>query len=87
MKSGKPVGSVKRSRPSRFGSSTPKHQLTVPVNSANFDHLDHFPIVDGTRNRCKNSNCTGKTNIKCKKCKVNLCLNKNSSCYEQYHEQ
>ena len=85
VKAGKPCVSAERGRPSSSPRDSPvsKNRKTVPQNDVRFDNIDHFPIIEEKRNRCKRENCTGKTVIVCQKCKVNLCLNKESNCFHK----
>ncbi len=57
-------------------------------NDVRFDGLGHFPIYQKKRLRCKYANCglTHFSNIYCEKCQVALCLNKNNSCFREYHK-
>ena len=45
--------------------------------------IDHFPAWEEARQRCMNCNLL--TYIKCTKCKVWLCLNKDRNCYNEFH--
>ena len=62
-----------------------RHHCTMPTQAARYDKIDHFPGIDKVRRMCKNDGCSGKTNIVCSKCKVNLCLNSKANCFAQFH--
>ena len=86
MQAGKPNSLKKRGRPQ----TTPKLKKArnfciMPQPGARFDEIDHFPFVDKVRRMCKNDGCSGKTNIVCPKCKVNLCLHSKANCFAQFH--
>ncbi|CAK1590883.1 unnamed protein product [Parnassius mnemosyne] len=49
------------------------------------DGVDHWPQVGGSL-RCKYPQCKGNSTIRCSKCGINLCLNKNNNCFENYHK-
>ena len=76
-KRGRPQAPPKR-KPSR-------HHSAMPTQTARYDKVDHFPSVDKVRRMCKNDKCSGKTNIACSKCKVNLCLNSRANSFALFH--
>ena len=84
LQAGKP--SRKRGRPQATPKRKPsRHHCAMPTQTARHDKVDHFPSVDKVRRMCKNDGCSGKTNIVCSKCKVNLCLNAKANCFTQFH--
>ena len=87
MKVGKVCGR-KRGRPSSTGvpRKPPKKGCHRPSVAIQKDGIGHLPRISEKRQRCKMENCKGRTNIYCKKCNVNLCLNNKSNCFELYHE-
>ncbi len=49
-----------------------------------FDGIEHCPqIQQNLRLRCKNENCTMKTNVYCSKCQVHLCRNVPRNCFQK----
>ena len=85
VKKGK-VPMNKRGRPSSEGQSpTAKRGRSSPEDIIRFDQFGHFPDVEKKRNRCKNKNCSGKTQFVCIKCKVNLCWTTTSNCFSKFH--
>lgn len=57
-----------------------------PADDSRVDCLDHFPIWDTKRQRCKFFNCSDSFSfIKCMKCNVHLCLNKERNCFTAFH--
>ena len=62
MRSGKACGTAKQGRPSSSSndSPVPKKRSSVPQNTVRYDTVDHLPIIEEKRNRCKLENCSGK---------------------------
>ena len=60
-------------------------QPTVPVD-ARKDGVGHIPIWDNKRNRCGFCKDNKFSCVKCGKCNVWLCFNKERACYGDYHE-
>ena len=58
---------------------------SLPDNSIRYDSVGHWPSVEEQRKTCKRKGCSGKTNIACSKCKVNVCLNGKQNCFVQFH--
>ena len=57
-----------------------------PQSDVRFDGVDHLPIWNEKRQRCKNADCIDAFfHFTCTKCKVSLCLNKSRNCFLQYH--
>jgi len=79
------VGKPLRGRPSLDSAKKRKVQVSSqPVKDVRFDGIDHFPAYEKKRQRCKN--CPdGFAFVKCSKCGVHLCLNKNKNCFAAYH--
>lgn len=83
----------KRGRPS--SSSQPVLDLKkkkypfsqIPAKEIRTDNLNHLPIVNEDRQRCKYPECKGKSQISCGKCKVFLCLNKDRNCFSNFHTE
>lgn len=65
--------------------SRPNHytgRATVS-NEIRYDNTGHWVTVDLKRKRCKL--CQLKTDLRCSKCQVMLCVNKNRNCFYQFH--
>ena len=56
---------------------------TVVSNDIRYDNTGHWVTVDLKRRRCKL--CQLKTDLRCSKCQVMLCVNKNRNCFYQFH--
>lgn len=85
LQAGKPCTQKKRGRPITPKQKKFRRLCSMPQQSARFDKIDHLPIIDKIRRMCKNDSCKGKTNVVCKKCKVNLCLHSKANCFGQFH--
>ncbi|GFN83841.1 PiggyBac transposable element-derived protein 2 [Plakobranchus ocellatus] len=69
--------------PCTFRPSTPsEHQ---PILDIRFDSVGHMPEW-GVRGRCK-AKCPGFTYVRCQKCKVHLCFNKDRNCFKDHHSK
>lgn len=57
------------------------------ISEVRLDQIGHFPSFDckSFASRCKNPKCNGQSRVKCLKCNVHLCLNKNNNCFLSYH--
>ena len=60
-------------------------QPNVPVDVRK-DDVGHMPIWDNKRNRCGYCKDNKFSYVKCGKCNVWLCFNKERACYGDYHE-
>lgn len=58
----------------------------VPPKEVRTDQTSHWPIHQETKMRCKLPKCKGFTRIKCEKCGLELCLNKNNNCFKNFHK-
>jgi hypothetical protein len=47
--------------------------------------MDHWPVENEKRTRCKNPGCKGNTFMMCNKCQVNLCCGKGLACFTKWH--
>ena len=84
---------VRKGRPS---TSSLEHQLDLkrkrgpatvpPPKDIRRDGCDHLPLVS-TSLRCKYPHCKGYSTIRCSKCNLNLCLNKNNNCFLRFHRE
>ena len=83
------AGKHMRGRPSLEAQAPPKKKRKVqghPDDNARKDGLDHQPLWEKKRQRC--ALCPGKaafSYVKCSKCNVWLCLNKDRNCFVAYH--
>lgn len=64
-----------------------KHHSSCPIppKEVRLDKLDHFPMWVSKRVQCKSPKCKGFTYVRCSKCQINLCFNKDRNCYRQFH--
>ena len=66
-----------------LGPQRPAH-TPRPISDIRFDGIGHLPVfVD--RQRCKEEGCVARSNIKCPKCQMHLCLNRDRNCYQSFH--
>ena len=77
----------KPGRPKRSISPTShvcqKPSMPAPIPSVRYDSTSHWPEIDGNRSRCRRCDMT--CTVKCSKCGVQLCLNKDRNCFKDYH--
>ena len=87
MMAGKVCG-TKRGRPSLSEEprKPPKKGCHRPSIAIRKDGVGHLPRIGEKRQRCRRENCSGKTNVECKKCVVSLFLNNKSNCFALFHE-
>lgn len=89
---GKDLSKKKRGRPSSDVErefEKKRHRgpaKAIPAQEVRGDAVGHWPVVESSRQRCKLPNCSGQTVVKCSKCNVHLCLNKNNNCFRDFHE-
>ena len=57
---------------------------SIPTKDIRLDGFDHLSTYSDKRQRCKKCK-TGFSYIRCRKCNVWLCLNKDRNCYHDYH--
>ncbi|KAJ8929582.1 hypothetical protein NQ314_017719 [Rhamnusium bicolor] len=65
-----------------------KRSTTTPYiqpKDVRMDGRSHWPLYTKTRQRCKFPTCKYCSQIKCAKCGVYLCLNKNNNCFMKFH--
>ncbi|KAK3726791.1 hypothetical protein RRG08_058443 [Elysia crispata] len=55
-----------------------------PVDDVRKDGIDHFPYWSVKRDWC--SYCNAHAHLKCFKCNVSLCVNKDRNCFLAYHK-
>lgn len=83
--------STKRGRPSSLQKEIEikrkKPNATLPPpQDVRIDGVNHFPIWNDTRLRCKNPSCNSQTFVVCEKCKTALCFNKDKNCFKIFHD-
>lgn len=59
----------------------------IPPSDVRQDCMDHFPEYMNNRLRCKLPRCSAQTFIKCCKCGVALCFNKQNNCFLKFHKK
>ncbi len=57
----------------------------IPPIGVRKDGIGHFPILVENIQHCKNYKCGKLTSVKCDKCGVLLCFNKNNNCFKSFH--
>lgn len=57
----------------------------IPPKEARLDKVDHWPQWFQKRLQCKMPQCNGYTFLKCSKCRISLCCNKQRNCFRQFH--
>ncbi|XP_024119090.1 piggyBac transposable element-derived protein 3 [Oryzias melastigma] len=57
----------------------------IPVQEVRTDAVGHWPLTEAKRLRCRIPHCKGQTVVKCAKCNVHLCFNKNTNCFLAFH--
>lgn len=62
-----------------------KRRIDLPLPEIANDGLDHLPAYTHERQLCKMYGCSGKSYIKCEKCNIHLCLNKDRNCFKSFH--
>ncbi|KAF2889292.1 hypothetical protein ILUMI_16881 [Ignelater luminosus] len=58
----------------------------IPPKDIRTDATAHWPQYTNERLRCKKPNCKKLSYVKCSKCGVQLCFNKDSNCFRAFHE-
>lgn len=61
--------------------------MELPSEDIRLDGMDHFPIYEKNRVRCKYPSCNYKTMISCSKCIIPLCINQDRNCFLLFHTQ
>ena len=77
-KPGRPKGSIS---PTSYVGWKPS--VPAPIPSVRYDSTSHWPEIDGNLSRCRRCDMT--CTVKCSKCGVRLCLNKDRNCFKDYH--
>ena len=79
------VNKVGRPRSMPISPPAPKVIRKVPVSDVRLDGCGHLPEWTSDCQRCKNCQSLGQ--VRCSKCDVYLCFNKNRNCYTQFHSK
>ncbi len=84
MKSGGTIRSPRGRSPWSVG---PKQSVRsiIPPTDVRKDQINHFPIFDLKRGKCKIENCKGIMFVKCQKCDIHLCFTKKKHCFNSFH--
>ena len=61
------------------------HHRSAPPREIRLDGHNHLPEWSQSRERCKAEDCSSLSYIKCAKCNVHLCLNKDRNCFARFH--
>ena len=84
---------IKRGRPSTSAAGimeSPTLPKTIrqkrPHSCISKDNYDHLPEYIEKQMRCKNYNCSGRTNVQCIKCKISLCFTPKRNCFRDFHK-
>lgn len=56
----------------------------IPIPDVQRDGVEHWPVMAEWQ-RCKHSMCSLKSSLKCLKCQVHLCLNKNTNGFTDFN--
>lgn len=79
----------KRERPpssSVYQRLSKKSAAARPPQDVSKDETDHWLVWDNKRNRCEQQGCKRNTNVKCRKCNLNLCFHATKNCFVVFHE-
>lgn len=58
----------------------------VPPLSVRTDNCGHWPLHVADKGRCKLPQCKGFSRVMCEKCKLHLCLTKDTNCFKKFHK-
>lgn len=58
----------------------------IPPKDVRTDGIGHWPLYTSDRTRCKKPACKKLTYVKCSKCGLHLCFNKDSNCFYEFHQ-
>ena len=80
----------KRGRPSEAEEVPPVKKCRIsttarPAQDITHDHIDHWPLWERVRQRCKMPMCKGFTYVQCGKCKLHLCFTSKKNCFYDFH--
>lgn len=57
----------------------------IPPKDVRLDGQSHWPLCTQERQRCKFPKCSSFSYMKCSKCGLHFCLNKNNNCFHKFH--
>ncbi|XP_037037947.1 piggyBac transposable element-derived protein 2-like [Bradysia coprophila] len=57
----------------------------IPPKETRMDKTDHWPMWFDNRVQCKKPKCKGLTSVRCSKCHLALCCNKQRNCFHEFH--
>jgi len=79
-KRGRPTNDVQEgiTKKTKMGTKIGQH---APPKYVRTDRIDHWPVENSKRTRCKQPGCKGFTFIMCGKCQVSLCCGKGLTCF------
>jgi len=87
LRAGKDKLKKQKGRPSLRTPTPPTKRRRLfaarPSEDVRFDNVDHWPNPTDERQRCKH--CSNYSRMKCIKCDIYLCLNKNKNCFRLFH--
>ncbi|XP_072141061.1 piggyBac transposable element-derived protein 2-like isoform X2 [Dermacentor andersoni] len=68
-------------------SPLPTPRKSLPPNSVRYDGFHHWPehVTTSCSQRCRREGCTSKCRIRCRKCRVFLCLSSQNDCFFLFH--
>lgn len=61
-----------------------KRKVDEATPEFRFDGVDHWPEPSDQKQRCKLC-VTAYSRMRCEKCDVALCLNRNKNCFKRFH--
>ena len=59
----------------------------VPQKLIRMNNIDHFPLYQEKRGRCRLPGCMSAPYIYCMKCEAYLCLDKHKNCFLTFHKE
>lgn len=71
------------------GAKPSNWRAPMPAVDKRYDGFEHWPIAEGgiPPRTCRMETCSSRSRIKCEKCQVYLCLNKDKDCFKQFHKR
>jgi len=83
-KRGRPSNDVQEgiTKKAKMGTKIGQH---APPKDVRTDRIDHWPVENNKRMRCKKPGCKGFTFMMCGKCQVSLCCGKGLTCFTKWH--
>ena len=68
-----------------FEKSKHSHASALPTTNIRQDEVAHWPMYIQERRMCRLPKCNAKTEVKCEKCNVFLCLSTKRNCFRAFH--